>query len=553
MEDEDGIARAYMPPGHNKNRAVLLEAVGMLKQEKAENTDQRNSNAARVQKHPSSEPIQLLEDYMLSRSPSLESFPTKAVPNSPSIPRSVLEAFSTVATSDNYLDFGSVTSDREPTSSVPTYPLVPKLQSSHATNSIHTAHALTVPRRKPVSRSSLTKLTTVTEHRPPAYQPTQPVAASELLGDISRPAPVNVEENDTINDLSNVPAPERSSRTSTMSSATSVASYQGPGAICIRPSTQLHSMQSISELDVRLKAASSLRRPWARSKVYPACPQESFPPTGTPESLTNTPLNASVYEAHSRLNDSLHSTSNSIYRLNAKDWARSSEWVEPCPIVEGPTEWIEDFLTRKAEADRIEEEHLLRQKQEKKEKGILGRVDSIDRFRARLSLSVRRRRTSVAAVGKRGSFEARQERSPRGWSSTVGMAEMAKRRFSWDEHYDGVLTEDGKRRLGTEDKLTQSPKQHNHLASPPQFSCSLAHQPSLSQSQVPSQRSHTAKFRLPSVATISADVKRSLSANVGPSFTQGRSSVKELVHRFERLGGSLKHGLGLGRRSTARE
>ncbi|RAR00856.1 hypothetical protein DDE82_006950 [Stemphylium lycopersici] len=293
---------------------------------------------------------------------------------------------------------------------IPTYPAIPPLQSSNATDGPRQAHGLTMSRRKPLPKSSTVKLSPVAEHKSSTYELTAPTGTRDA-------EPVEIAKTDdledsTISGLLSVPKQDRYSRTSTMSSAISAKSHEGPGAIYIRPSAQLESMQCISELDKKLRSAAKCRNGW---QTMGRKNDGVHTPTGTPESISNIPLNAQVYRAHSRLNHTIQNIPDVTDRVSMQDWAKSSEWIEPCSTAPGPTEWIEDFLTRREQADRAEEN---KKRKQKRENGIL-RGNSLNNFVRRLS--------GKKVVGKRKSFETR-----RGNIEEVVRMPERTRALSWD-------------------------------------------------------------------------------------------------------------------------
>ncbi|KAE8865444.1 hypothetical protein PTNB29_02591 [Pyrenophora teres f. teres] len=236
--------------------------------------------------------------------------------------------------------------------SVPTHPTTSTLHLATRLESLHQPHTLVTSRRELSSRATPAKRTTWTN------------AAAE--------------ENDTIASLPHVPTQERrSSRTSTMSSMVSAISFQGLGAIYIQPSKELNTMQSISNLRAKLQDMRSLGKPWTR----PDSRNEIHTASSSSRSIASIPLCSRVHDAHTRLNQALNAPSRPTNRINTQDWTGPSEWIEPSSAVQGPQEWIEDFLNRKEEADRAES--ALRMQEQNK--GFLSRSKSIHKLKSRLN------------------------------------------------------------------------------------------------------------------------------------------------------------------------
>jgi hypothetical protein len=431
---------------------------------------------------------------------------------------------------------------------VPTYPAIPPLQSSNATNGTHRACSLSMSRSKRLPRSSAMHLTTVVEHKPPAYAPARIVEKCSVetfdvfeIDDIA-------EEKEPITGFLSVPTQERGSRTSTMSSVVSEISHQGPGAIYIRPSAQLQNMQSVSDRDRTLQEAAR----FYNSAMRKTSSRGIYTPTGTPESISNIPLSASVYQAHAKLNRSIRSIPDVGSCRSMQNWAKSSEWVEPCQTTEGPTDWIEDFLTRKEQADRAEEEKT---RNEKKEKGALMRGNSFGKFRRRLS--------------KKRVPEERRNTVPRRGRSEVANIPEWTRAFSWD-----IRThEDMLRRDVSSDEISPdsipSPPPFSHVEKAPRKSPPLApyqppashapehiaqspqkynasqlslHTPKYTCHNRSSKNSGLPKLKFRSVSLIGTDVKHSFSTTVVPIFVEGRNSISELVGKMEKLGQDFTRG-----------
>ena len=457
------------------------------------------------------------------------------------------------------------------TSQIPTYPVIPPLQSSSMLNNTPRAYAISMSPSKRLPGSSAMKLTTVLEHKPPTYQPARITAtySAETLDIFESDSFAG--ENDGVSSFLEVTTQDRCSRTSTMSSVLSAESHQAPGAIYIRPSAQLQNMQSMSDRDARLEEAARYYRPGVGWTVGRANTSGVYTPTGTPESISNIPLQNHVYQAHSNLNRSLRPIQDISPSMGIHNWAKSSEWVEPCNTGEGPTEWIEDFLSRKEQADREEEEKM---RNERKEKIAVMRGNSIGKFRRRLSL-------------KRGTEERRIRRSGEArWESTdIANIPERPRTFSWDldTHEDigrdALPDSSGSDGTPSPPPLYHSEKRFHRLPSTPYrrghsqaFCDPFASTPatpatpatitnrdlqhchksgSKSTPQTPRHSSYVCrtrtsslpKLRFRSVSLTSADVKRSLSTNVIPAFAEGRNSVHGFVDKVEKLGGGLTRGL----------
>ncbi|USP77416.1 uncharacterized protein yc1106_04690 [Curvularia clavata] len=413
-------------------------------------------------------------------------------------------------------------------------------------------------------------LTTVVEHKPPVHAPARLTAKRSVetleIYEIDNVA----EKKEAITGFLSVPTQDRGSRTSTMSSVVSAKSHQGPGAIYIRPSAQLQNMQSISDRDRRLQDAAK----FYNSALSLVNSRAVCTPTGTPESISNIPLSTSVYQAHAKLNRSLSSASDFASRRGIQNWAKSSEWVEPCQATEGATEWIEDFLTRKEQADRAEEEQT---RNEKREKVTVMRGNSINKFRRRLS---RRRTTS----------DKRSAEPRRGKLDSVDMPEWA-RAFSWDVRaHDDELRQDGPSNRTS----NRSSNRSSNRVSPDRTPSPPPPAPPSSEVAKPSRRSPPALSRFPtsqnpfvpctptnpkrrskhdspqlsprtskhplqrrsssktgslpklksrSVSLIGTDVKKSFSTTVVPILAEGKNSISGFVGKLERLGQGLNLGV----------
>jgi hypothetical protein len=484
----------------------------------------------------------------LSRSPSAESLLIDGVPVYPRSPRSkFVENLSNGTPRKDLTPSRSATSDTSRTANIPNYPAVPKLESSNTTEKIHGTHALTIPRR-PVPKSSLTTLTTVVEHRPPTYQskptPTPPSSTKAVVG-----VAENTEEEDAITSLPKLSAQEPCTGTSTMSSI-SAQSHKEPGPIYFRPSSQLRRMQSAIEDELTPRQASPLNSPWAGLRNHHRTQTEQvYTPSGTPDSLSDAAISRnSVYEAHSRLETTL-SRPGSDEQIDKVDWTKSSEWVAPPSKPQHPRDWIEDFLLRQEEADRAEEEEERRRKaQERKDRSLKKRVNSIDTF-----AFVRRLSGKGVEVENKGGFEARQERL--GTIQSVvefGGAEVREGRLSFEE--DGEEEFDMMRERSIPKRAASPPqsvpKQETHPS--PQPPAARTEQPHLRKSQrphsayvhpmaMPAPKPHKPKRSSlrpswTSVESLKQEVRRSCST--------GGENVKALGSRLESLSGSLKGRVG---------
>jgi hypothetical protein len=451
-----------------------------------------------------------------------------------------------------------------------------KLHSTDVTDIAHRTDALTLTRRKPSSSLSHSKLTAAIDHEPPTYHPT----SLPLEGILPVISSVETEEvitrDDTVTTISNTSLRLPSSRTSTICSAVSARSHQEPGPIQISPSAQLQSMQSISKLDARLNEVTSLYRPWSTLRYGRTNNQAAYIPTGTPESISNIPLKADLLGSHSRLNNSILTP----YADGAHkhEWAKSSEWVEPCTINDGPKEWIEDFLTRQEQADRDEEnERQLQEKQDKQYGSIRYRVNSADKFRRRLS----KKRIS----GGRGSFEARQERkNGNGLNIDLGPTPFRQtsdsilgedldgparaRAFSWtpDTYQSPIsLTALPDRsswtptspsplhRTHAVDRLHMSlPSHHPSRRKFSNSSFAPSHHRSTSALKRAATRQHSTahlrtssweNLRVKKITSIGSELKRTLSTGFVPAITEGKDSMKGLVGRVEKVGESVTRKL----------
>jgi hypothetical protein len=558
MVSEVDIADASTTLGHDKHKAALLKAIANLRQQERECSGVTHSKASSVQPIlesnnkangagarsrndlPLSTETQAIEDSILLDQ-ELHHEPTQArIPTCPPPPRSVFNGFDDTASPSQQYAPPEETS----TSHIPTYPAVPKLQSSIETEGVHDVHTLT-SRRKLLPKPSHPKLFTVIEDRPPTYLPTTP--HKTLHFPLRRRTGTTSDEDDRITGLLDVPAQEQYSRTNTMSSTNSINSHQGPFPIYISPSMQLQGMQSIGEMDYerqRLRAHTPI--PLTRSQASSLI--ENHTSSEVPSSTSN---EYNIYKAHFHLNDTIRcSTSTPSEHICTRDWARSTEWVAPSGNTEGPTEWIEDFLVRREEADRLEAEERRRKGKEKRPDGLLRRVSTIGKN----SMNKRRLSKRNNTQG-RASFEARQESTRPRWHVQTPERDISR---DQDQHLRVEEVHDIR-------KDSDSPPSDSRLSysSPPRNSVLIttATAPSRSIQQAappapPQQRfqsfnnPRSSKFTFRSVSKIRTTVKRSFSSSVVPAFNEGRNSVKDLVVKFERLGGSLK---GLGRKGAVKK
>ncbi|CAN9286350.1 unnamed protein product [Alternaria alternata] len=450
-----------------------------------------------------------------------------------------------------------------------------KSHSTDVADITHRADALTLTRPKPSSSLSHSKLTASIDHEPPTYHRTSLPLEGTLPVISSIEANEVITRDDTVTSIPSTSLHLPSSRTSTICSAVSTRSHQEPGPIQISPSAQLQSMQSISKLDARLNEVTSLYRPWSTLQYGRTSNQAAYIPTGTPESITNIPFKADLFESHSRLNDSILSP----YADGAHkhQWAKSSEWVEPCTINDGPKEWIEDFLTRQEQADRDEEkERQLQEKQDKQYSSIRYRVSSAEKFRRRLS--------KKRVPEERGSFEARQERrngnglnidleptpSRQTSDSTLGgdlNGPARARAFSWtpDTHRSPIsltaLQDRSSRTPTSSSRLHRThatDRLHMPLQSHPsrrKFSNSSFapshHRSTSALKRVATRQPSTAHLRTSSwenlrvkkITSIGSELKRTLSTGFVPAITEGKDSMKGLVGRVEKVGESMTRKL----------
>ncbi len=162
----------------------------------------------------------------------------------------------------------------------------------------------------------------------------------------------------------------------------SEVSYRGLGAIYIQPSPQLAGMQAVGE---HLREEDDEFWPhetWTRSRAFLTQSQISIPiasyvPTGSPRTVFS--------------NLQSPSEKNIVSRRPGSSGGRAAEWGEPSSSSStrvnehpsSPTEWIEGYLARREEADRLEDE--ARRKQEKGLKWDLRRMESFSKIKRRLS------------------------------------------------------------------------------------------------------------------------------------------------------------------------
>ena len=208
--------------------------------------------------------------------------------------------------------------------SLPTYPTTSTLHPSIETGNIHQPHITAKSRQESLVRASHAQHTTRTND--------------------------TAEEHDTIISLLHVSAEERRSQASTMSSMVSAMSYQELGAIYTYPSKEISTIKSINNLNAKLQRIITLGKPWTRPD--PHIVQHAAGDTS--RHISNMPLHPRVHDAHIRLNQSLYSPPPSADRIDTQNWTSPSEWLEPGCAVQGPKEWIEEFLNRKEEADRTD-------------------------------------------------------------------------------------------------------------------------------------------------------------------------------------------------------
>lgn len=519
---------------------------------------------------PSPEDTQIIEDRYISRDSKRSKKPSDQLPACTERSYSTTDSSSTpsVANQQKFIRIH----DHSTTSGVPTYPAVPKLQFLNVTDAVHQSHALTMSRRKPLPKSSQNELTPTIEPKPPFYRPASapPLRTTTLINDT---------EEDTVHPCSPLSRP--SSRASTMNSLVSAKSHTEPGPIHIHPSSQLQSMQSIGELDARLHEVASLRN--SLRMTWPSRTSSDATPTGTPESISNVPLSGGVYEAHSRLNGNIRSKSTE--RVYLHDWARSSEWVQPSATDESSKEWIEDFLARQEQANRdVHGEGRRLGKQDSKYGSIRSRVGSIDKFRRKLSM---RRVTD-----EQESFEARQERrhgrvfdldiesSPYGRAivpipgedlERPAISRAFSRNSITNQHLrpETAMSNRSSWAPASSSALhsTHAPEPH-HMSLPSRWpssypTCSTFtpnpyHSTPKQRPKVKKHRYQThgygyqsrgyqshgrtgswEKLKVKAVTSIGSDLKRSISTGVAPVITEGKDSVKNLVDKVERAGGSM--------------
>lgn len=505
---------------------------------------------------PSPENTQIIEDRYLSGGSERAKMPSNQHPACTESLPSTTRSPSTLSVANQQKPIR--TYDDVTTSGLPTYPAVTKLQLLNMTDIIHQSHALTMPRRKPLPKSSQNELTAVIEHKPPFYRPASalPLRTTTII---------NGTEEDNIHSCSPLSTP--SSRASTMNSLVSTKSHTEPGPIHIHQSSQLQSMQPIGELDARLHEVASLRKSWRRT--WPNRAGNEATPTGTPESISNVPLSGGVYEAHSRLNCNI--LSNPAERVYLHGWARSSEWVQPCATDESSKEWIEDFLARQEQANRNEHGEIRRLgNQDSKHGSIRSRVGSTDKFRRKLSM---RRVTD-----ERGSFEARRERRHGRLfdldieSSPYGRAIVP---IPGENLEGAAISRAISRNSITNQRLRSQTAMSNRSSWAPTSALHPTHAPEPYHMSLPSRwpsayptritftpkpyhstpaqrpkvrkhgyQSHGRtgsweKLKAKAVSSIGSDLKRSISAGVVPVITEGKDSVKNLVGKVEKAGESM--------------
>ena len=203
-------------------------------------------------------------------------------------------------------------------------------------------------------------------------------------------------------------------RTTTTSSGDSVTSHQA-GVIYIKPSPQLQSMQAVKE-HVREHGDPTPYGPWTRSDVYSTqstanLPVTSYIPSGTPLTVFNTFRKVDIDGTE---DPRLVPRPAHMFELvrEEQDWSEACEWAEPSAVVEGPTQWIEGYLARKAEADLLESQAHSTKAGRIHQKCSLNRVDSlkqVNKLMRKLSRSSSGKKTLEASCG----FDPRQERTRR--------------------------------------------------------------------------------------------------------------------------------------------
>ena len=275
--------------------------------------------------------------------------------------------------------------------SISTPPTIPVLLSQSTEKEIGHARSSLSSRHKPghPRKASQHSLPTIVERNPEIYQPTYS----------SNEAPANLSnytfEYDKMISEPSMMEQEHPTIKADMESAVSHPSYS---VIRIQPSPQLASMQAIGE-HVQRTGDTSPYGTRTRSKVFTtqsqlSLPHASYIPTGSPRA---------VFKKFEEIEKSSSNHSRLAYYvpriakvIGEKDWVRASEGAHSNTSLERSTDWIEGFLARREEADRLEE---AKQKQEKMMKWNLTRTESFKRIKRRLS-------------GKRAAdFEPRQERS----------------------------------------------------------------------------------------------------------------------------------------------
>ncbi|KAH7379629.1 hypothetical protein BKA66DRAFT_140179 [Pyrenochaeta sp. MPI-SDFR-AT-0127] len=250
------------------------------------------------------------------------------------------------------------------------------------------------PTRNPSSCTTSTRLYTIFDEQPPTYKPTS--------GSKSLPLIVSSQGGEKYHTQSEPPAVGQES-TKAMSTTDSVS--MSGGLIHIKPSSQLQSMQAVKK---HLKDAEDFHPygPWTRNKVFRtqsdiSLPLSSYVPSGSPRAVFKRLEDMN----ESRVNDpSLDTTASDALerRRQGKDWKTACDWTEPEIVVDGPTEWIEGYLVRKAEADRREEEQ--RKLEARAQRWDLSRVDSLKQVN-----KIVRRLSGSTKKEDRDGFEVRRE------------------------------------------------------------------------------------------------------------------------------------------------
>ncbi len=399
--------------------------------------------------------------------------------------------------------------------------------------------------------ASRRQLYTISEEIPEFYSPprrhgTWPTNSSKQL--ITHSSDAQLEDFPRAEDAEE----EESERMSTR--PPSEISYRGLGAIYIQPSPQLAGMQAVGEHLREEGDEFWSHETWTRSRAFLTQSQISIPiasyvPTGSPRTVFS--------------NLQSPSEKNIVSRRPGSGGGRAAEWGEPSSSsstrvnehASSPTEWIEGYLARREEADRLEDE--ARRKQEKGLKWDLRRMESFSKIKRRLSAKKGmgfEPRWEQAFSGRR-SFsppldEETSESSGAGRGRVGSFDPPLEARKSLSEALKIDLQPSSSAQPGTSSKEEPSritPPPLPPFSPTPQRPSpwsrrsfhSINHAPSLT--RLLSRKKSLGSFEPVSTVVDELRLRRSFSAKLG---RRASGSAREFLSRFERRGSGSGEGKG---------